>query len=104
MLAFFSFVKAVPHFFNNCVRSSDNVLSSRPSAAVRIITPKLFGLNELTKLINRSCSLLSVIFLLICTSFEKGRRTKYLPERVIEVDNLGPFNDIGSFSICTKIF
>ena len=74
-----------------------------PSATVRTITPKPFGLMDCSNRLRRSFSSLDSIFCEIETRSEKGTRTINLPANESSELIRGPFVDIGSFTICTQM-
>ena len=89
---------------NEFCKSLSNSATFLPSATVLKITPKPFGLMLFTNLFNRSFSFESSIFCETEILSEKGTNTKNLPAIDSSELNLGPFVDIGSFTICTNKF
>ena len=75
-----------------------------PSATVRMMTPKLFGLMLWMSFFNRLRSSLLCIFCDTDTLLENGTNTTYLPAKEISAVIRGPFVLIGSLAICTGIW
>ncbi len=72
-----------------------------PSAEVRMITPKFFGRMLSTRWRRRSFSAVVLIFWEMEILVENGIRTRYRPVNEISVVRRGPFDEIGSLTICT---
>ncbi len=72
-----------------------------PSADVRMITLKFFGLMLSINWRSLSFSSVVLIFCEIEILSPNGISTRYLPVRVISVVSLGPLEDMGSLTICT---
>lgn len=73
-----------------------------PSADVRTITPKFFGFIDAMSCRRRSFSSVLLIFWDIEILSVNGIRTMYRPVNAISVVSLGPFDEIGSLTICTS--
>ena len=90
--------------FHDCRRVCSSWLSSAtdfPSAEVRMITPKFFGLMLSTRWRRRSFSAVVLIFWEIEILSLNGMSTMYRPVKAISVVRRGPFDEMGSFTICT---
>ena len=102
-LAFLIFLHIAIHLPKRFCKSLSNSATFLPFATVLIITPKPLGAILLTSLLSLSFSFGSSIFCDIEILVENGTKTKNLPA----IDNsdvtLGPFVEIGSFTICISI-
>ncbi len=91
------------HVSTKAERSSWSSAVFFPSAAVRTITPKFFGLMASMIFCNRFRSSAECIFLETATILLKGVITTNRPGNDISQLNLGPFAAMGSFNIWTRI-
>ena len=85
----------------NTLSSPSSSATRFPSATVRTITPKFFGLMLINNCLRRARSSLDLIFCETETLSLKGINTRYLPANESSEVNLGPLVEIGSFTICT---
>ena len=102
--AFFKFDWIILHVSVSMERSSCNSAVFLPSAAVRTITPKFFGLMASTIFCRRLRSSEEWIFLETATISLKGVITTKRPGKDISQLKRGPLAAIGSFKICTNMF
>jgi len=91
------------HFSTRLRKSASSSATFLFSAFVLTMMPKLFGLILIKSLLSRARSSLLLIFWEMDILFEKGITTRYLPGKDISVEIRGPFVEIGSLAICTRI-
>ena len=87
--------------FNKTLSSPSSSATRFPSATVRTITPKFFGLILISNCLRRARSSLDLIFCDTETLSLKGISTRYLPANEISEVRRGPLVEIGSLTICT---
>ena len=85
--------------FVSTLRSLSNSETDFFSATVLTITPKFFGLIDLIRLMSLNLSSRLDIFLETLIASEKETKIKCLPAIESSVVTLGPFVEIGSFTI-----
>ncbi len=101
-LTFCALARASSQHFMSALSSVLSSATFLPSAEVLTIMPKFFGF-----ILPRSCrrrvrSSPDFIFWETEILSQKGIRTRYRPVREISVVSRGPFDDMGSLTICTS--
>ena len=101
LVAFCTFEMVSSQCFSNTFSSASSSATRFPSATVRTITPKFFGLMLCNNCFKRARSSLDLIFWETETLSLNGIRTRYRPAKDSSHVSRGPLVEIGSFTICT---